>query len=92
MKEKEKRTVNIFKALGCDTRYKIIMELSKKQLCPKELGKLLRKNSTTISKHLKILRDLDIVRYNTVDKNVFYRLKKKELIDLIKYTEKIFSR
>ena len=92
MKETEKRTISIFKALGSQTRYRIIQLLSKKSLCPSEIGDLLNKATTTISKHLKILRDLDVVRYSTVNKNVFYRLKKEKIFDLIKYAEKICSR
>ena len=92
MKEREKRTISIFKALGCSTRYRIIQILSQKSLCTSDLADLLNKTAPTISKHLKILRDLDIVRYSTVNKNVFYRLKKEKILDLIKFTERIFSR
>ena len=92
MKETEKRTVSIFKALGCPTRYKMIQLLSQKPLCTSELADLLNKTAPTISKHLKILRDLDIIRYYTVSNNVFYRLKKGKIYDLMKYAEKICSR
>lgn len=92
MKETEKRTISIFKALGCPTRYRIIQLLSKKSSCPSEIADLLNKTATTISKHLRILKDLDIVRYSTVNKNVFYRLKKEKIFDLMKYAEKICSR
>jgi DNA-binding transcriptional ArsR family regulator len=41
---------------------------------------------------LKILRDLDIVCFRTQDNKVFYKLKKKNVLDLIRYTENLFSR
>ncbi len=92
MKEKEKRTINIFKALGCPTRYKIIKLLHKNEMCTSEIAHSIRKKKATTSKHLKILKDLDIVRYVTNGKYVFYRLKKGDIIDLMKYAEKIFGR
>ncbi len=92
MKETEKRVISIFKALGCPTRFKIVKLLKKGEMCTSEIADNLRKDKSTISKHLKILRDLDIVRYVTSNKYVFYRLKKSNIINLIKYAEKTFSR
>ena len=92
MKETEKRTVSIFRALGSPTRFKIIQLLSSATLCTSEIANILRKKSTTISKHLKILRDLDLVYYITRDKKVFNRLKKKRILSIIEEVEEIFGR
>ncbi|MCD6578894.1 winged helix-turn-helix transcriptional regulator [bacterium] len=92
MKETEKRTVGIFKALGSPTRFKIVKLLDVGEMYTSEIAKNLGKDKSTISKHLKILKDLNIVRYVTKDKYVFYRLKKDTVLDLINYAEKIFGR
>lgn len=92
MKESEKRTVSIFKALGSPTRYNIIILLSNGEYASGKIALILGKTATTISKHLKILRDLDIVCFRTQDNKVFYKLKKKNVLDLIRYTENLFSR
>ena len=92
MNETEKRTISVFKALGSPTRYKIIKLLYKNEMCTGEIAQIIRKDKSTTSNHLKILKDLDIVRYITREKYVIYRLKKGNIIDLIKYAEKMFSR
>ncbi|MCK5225006.1 winged helix-turn-helix transcriptional regulator [Candidatus Calescamantes bacterium] len=92
MKEAEKRAVSIFKALSCPTRYKIIKLLSKRAVCTGEIGTLIGKSPTTVSKHLKILRDLDILYYITEDRNVLNSLKKREILEIIEHVEEILSR
>ncbi len=92
MKEKEKRIVSIFKILGSPTRFKIVKLLQKGEMCTSEIAENLGKDRSTISRHLKDMMNLDIVRYVTKDKNVFYRLKKDSVLNLIKSAEKIFGR
>ncbi len=92
MKEVEKRTVSIFKALGCSTRFNIIKLLDRGEMYTSEIADNLRKDKSTISKHLKILKDMDIVRFISRDKHVFYRLKKDTVLDLVNYAEKVFGR
>ncbi|MCK4667419.1 winged helix-turn-helix transcriptional regulator [Candidatus Dependentiae bacterium] len=92
MREKEKRVVSIFKVLGSPTRFKIIKLLQKDEMCTSKIAENLGKDRSTISRHLKNLMNLDIIRYVTRDKSVFYRLKKDSVLNLIKYAEKIFGR
>ncbi|MDD3628119.1 MAG: metalloregulator ArsR/SmtB family transcription factor [bacterium] len=92
MKESEKRTVSVFRALGCPTRYKIIKLLKVSELCTTDLSKALKKTATTTSKHLKVLKDLGIVKYYTKEKKVIYRLKNNKIINILEYAESLFSR
>ncbi len=92
MKEVEKRTISVFKALGSPTRFKIVKLLAAGEMYTSEIADILRKDKSTVSRHLKILKDMDIVRYITRDKYVFYRLKKGSVVDLINYAEGIFGR
>ncbi|MCK4667752.1 winged helix-turn-helix transcriptional regulator [Candidatus Dependentiae bacterium] len=92
MREKEQRIVSIFKVLSSPTRFKIVKLLQNGEMCTSKIAENLGKNKSTVSRHLKDLKDLDIVRYVTRDKYVFYRLKKDSVLGLIKYAEKIFGR
>ena len=84
MKEIEKRMLDLFKALSSPTRYKIIKLLDKEgEASVNIIGKTLKKDHSTISKHLKILRDLNIVRYYTKGNTVFYRLKNKAVLKVL---------
>ncbi len=92
MKEKEKRVVSIFEALGSPIRYKMIKLLADGEMCTSKLAEALGKDKSTVSKHLKILKDLDIVRFVTKEKYVYYRLKKSDILKLLEFAEKIFGR
>ena len=75
MREIDFRTARLMKALGNPVRYLLIEELL---AGPKSVGQLaeeLNKEIATISQHLRVLRTLDLVRYETLGKQVFYRVK-----------------
>ncbi|MDD5081188.1 MAG: metalloregulator ArsR/SmtB family transcription factor [Candidatus Omnitrophica bacterium] len=64
----------ILKALGDDTRLRIINLLSKKELTVKEICRILKKSQPTISKHLIRLRLLKIVIDRREGNFIYYRL------------------
>jgi ArsR family transcriptional regulator len=92
MENKKYRALKIFKVLSNVTRYKIIELLYKDSYKVNEIANILKKPETTISRNLKILRDLDIVSYYTKDTSVIYSLKKIELIEVIKKIEEMSER
>ena len=92
MRETEKRVVSIFKALGSHTRFNIVKLLENGSMYTNQIAEALSKDKSTISKHLKILKDLDIVRFVTKERHVYYRLKKRDVPDLIRYAETQFGR
>ncbi len=63
-----------FKALGSNTRLKIIFALSKSELCGCEIGEVTGMSKSAISHQLKILKDMRLVKYRKEGKNVYYSL------------------
>ncbi|HKK83795.1 MAG TPA: metalloregulator ArsR/SmtB family transcription factor [Atribacterota bacterium] len=54
--------LNVLKALGDETRYKLIQLLLKHDFCVGALATRLHVSESAVSQHLKILRDTGIVR------------------------------
>jgi len=56
-----KKTVMLFKALGCSWRLKILEHLSKGTMCICELDDLYSIDKTTLSRHVKALVDAKLI-------------------------------
>lgn len=65
---------NIFKALSDPTRLKIIYILSKSSFCVCDIAELLNMTQSAISHQLRILRDLNLVKFKREGKLVIYSL------------------
>ncbi len=81
--EMEKRAMKLFSLLSNSTRFMIIKILRVSDEKVGTLAELINKDESTISKHLRLLRDLDIVSFKTNDNRVIYSLKKRETLKLI---------
>jgi ArsR family transcriptional regulator len=92
MREDELRTVNLFKVLANPVRYKILKHLSKGECTVSALSNELRREIPTISRHLSILRQNQLVRFRTERSHVFYRIKKEEVLLLLKKANEIVKR
>ncbi len=66
--------VDIFKALGDNTRFKIVFALWHEELCVCDLALAVDMPVAAVSYHLRYLRSLRLVRYDKRGKMVFYRL------------------
>lgn len=64
----------IFKALSDPTRLKIIYVLSKSSLCVCDIANILDMTQSAISHQLRILRDLNLVKYKRRGKLMIYSL------------------
>lgn len=64
----------IYKALGDPSRLRIIYVLSKSSLCVCDIATLLDMTQSSISHHLRILRDLNLVKFKREGKLVIYSL------------------
>ena len=53
----------IYKALGDPSRLRIIFTLSKSPLCVCDIATLLDMTQSSISHHLRIMRDLNLVKF-----------------------------
>jgi DNA-binding transcriptional ArsR family regulator len=81
-----------FKLLGDPTRLKIVMALTKKELCVFDLAQVLSISDSAVSHQLRILRTLRLVKQRKEGKLVFYTLDDEHIEDLIRvamrhYTE-----
>lgn len=74
----------IFKALADPTRLKIIYVLSKSPLCVCDIANLLDMTQSAISHHLRLLRNLRLVKFKKEGKMVIYSLDDDHVLQLFK--------
>src|SRR5436305_1618278 len=72
----------IFAALGEPTRLRIVHALSAGELCVGDLAAMLGMAVPAVSQHLRVLRELRIVRNRRVGKMVYYALDDAHVADL----------
>lgn len=78
------RLAQTFKALADPTRLKIIYVLSKKPLCVCDIASLLDMSQSAISHHLRLLRNLRLVKFKKEGKMVIYSLDDDHVLQLFK--------
>lgn len=85
MKEK----VKVFKAIGDETRLKILILLSTKNICAKGIAKHLEISEAAVSQHIKVLKEANLIIAYKNGYYVMYELNKevleeaKNLMDLL---------
>jgi len=86
-----RQIIKIFKALSDSNRLRIIKMLEVKPLCVCEITEILQLANSTVSKHLSILRDADLILDKKDGKWVNYALNthisddvKRQVLDLLK--------
>ncbi len=97
-----KRLVDFFRALGEETRVKIVLMLFREEMCICELIDQLNLSQSAVSHHVKILKQAELVNDRRKGKWTFYSINKlgfekhlhildqevKHLVDTYEYTEK----
>lgn len=83
MKEIDFRTVMILECLGEPIRYQIIRQLQKGPKAVHELASLTKRHQATICEHLRVLRDLHLVRYRNRGIFTIYELKLRATISIL---------
>ncbi|MGE4319464.1 MAG: ArsR/SmtB family transcription factor [Deferribacterales bacterium] len=68
--------VEVFKALGDNNRLRIICMLAVRELCVCEINAVLNISMSTISSHLKVLRNAGLVKSRKDGRWIIYRLDK----------------
>jgi DNA-binding transcriptional ArsR family regulator len=93
MLETDYRASRFCRVLGNPTAYQILKLLVKSRMTPTELSKKIGLSLKTISDTLRNLRQVNLVRYETRDKNKIYFLKDESLIQILtnigEYVEKM---
>jgi DNA-binding transcriptional ArsR family regulator len=83
MLETDYRASRFCRVLGNPTAYQILKLLVKSRMTPTELSKKIGLSLKTISDTLRNLRQVNLVRYETRDKNKIYFLKDESLIQIL---------
>ena len=69
-----KKTAEMFKAVSDPTRLKIINALILSEMCVCDIAALMDMTQPAVSHHLKVLRQLHLVKYRRDGKIVYYEL------------------
>jgi ArsR family transcriptional regulator len=73
-----KINVKLLKALGDETRIKIVQHLLDKEKCACSFVPFVGKSQPTVSRHLKILVDAGVLEPRRKGVNIWYKLKSAE--------------
>lgn len=85
------KVVKIFKALGDDTRLKILMILCRNKVCAKGIAKHLEISEAAVSQHIKVLKEAGIIVGEKIGYYVHYNLQEPMLLEAVKFIEQINS-
>ena len=86
------RSSRICRVLGNPTAYETLKLLHRKKMHPTELARKLGLSPATVSVMLRQLRQLDLVRYVTVQKGKQYFIKDETILDVMKAIEHLVTR
>lgn len=68
------RLADLFKTFGDPTRIRILSVLEHHELCVCDIAKLLGMTQSAISHQLRVLKQMELVKYRKEGKTVFYSL------------------
>lgn len=72
-----------FKVLGDPTRTKIVYALSKEELCVCDLTSIMGISQSGVSHQLRVLRNMDLVKYRREGRVAFYSLNDEHIANLL---------
>lgn len=87
----EEFQVNVFKALAHPIRIKILKKLAEGEVCVCEINEDIEFSQANLSQHLKILKDAKIVEAEKRGMFIYYKIKSRKVMDLIRFTEDIYK-
>lgn len=79
-----KKLAQTFKVLGDPTRTQVLFALSQDELCVCDIACLLEKTQSAVSHQLRVLRNLDLVKYRKEGKIAYYSLNDDHIRNLFK--------
>ena len=82
---------DVIKAMSHPTRLMIIEQLSKGELCVGELTGMAGADTSTVSKHLTVLKNAGIIGDDKRGQMVFYRLKTPCVIKFLSCIESVLN-
>lgn len=81
----------IFKALGDETRTKILYLLAHRRLCVCDIAVVLAMSLPAISHHLRFLKAMRLVKYHREGKMVYYYLDDEHILNIIREAQEHFA-
>lgn len=89
MSEIKKYTIEFLKALADPARLEILYILEKRALSSLEIQRILKRSQSTVSKHLSILIDNNLIDFQKVNNVKYYDIRNKEVFSLLKHINAI---
>jgi ArsR family transcriptional regulator len=84
----EKETIKILKALGDETRLKIIKYLLNGEKCVCEIFPYVKRTQSTVSIQLKVLEKAGILSSRREGKKVYYKIEDKRINKILRIIER----
>jgi ArsR family transcriptional regulator len=81
---KIRRAEKLLGAIGESSRIKILLLLSKREMCVCELESALGLPQPTVSHHLSLLEQADLVQRSKKERWVFYKVRDSPVLDLLR--------
>lgn len=78
-----KSKVKILKGIAHPVRVAIVEMLADQELCACEIAEQFPLDRTTVSKHLALMRELEILEDRREGQNIYYRLKMRCLLGVL---------
>jgi DNA-binding transcriptional ArsR family regulator len=92
MRERLEKAARCLKVLAHPTRLLIIHLLGEGELSVQELEKAVGISQSSMSQHLGLLKDKEILESRRVAQQVFYRLRDPRVLQLTTITRELFCR
>lgn len=86
------KLTDIFNVLSDGTRTKILLALSKGELCVCDIAHVLNLSLSAVSHQLRMLRSLGLVKYRSEGRMAFYTLDNDHIMNLIEQGIKHISK
>lgn len=91
VKTRHEARAKIIKAMAHPSRLFIIEELSKHECCVHELTEMIEADTSTVSKHLSVLKNAGLVQDEKRANSIFYSLRCPCIMDFIGCLEDVLS-
>lgn len=85
------KVAKIFKALSDETRLKVLLLVSKRDVCQKGISKYLGISDSSVSQHIKILKEAEIITGYKEGYYVFYHINEHVFDECINFFKSIGS-
>ncbi|MFX0047824.1 MAG: ArsR/SmtB family transcription factor [Candidatus Hermodarchaeota archaeon] len=83
MSELKKDIIEFLKVLADQTRLEILDLLNHKKSTSSEIQSALNKSQSTISQHLKILINKNLINFERINNVKYYKIKNEEIFNLL---------